>query len=385
MIRKFLIALAAVSIPLGDQLNPILGFNVSLIFVVALLLAIPYAVANRGIKIPLVYKWFYVFAIVHIVVVYGILHPSLLTERMTVIVMDREVSNELYIIVILRYIVYLLSPVILSKLIADESGFHLFSKMFLGSFIFSIVVCYSVAAFISSSSRFLGGFHDPNTFGGISLIACAISWYYIKKNTIYKLLFVFSIFCVILSGSRACSLGLALGILYTIINGHFSFSTKLLISLMIVGSVVILFNVDNPLLGRFEDIGSNESGDLRVVIWTEYLSNIDSYFLTGTGVGLNFEAFKLSGSMRITHNQYLLQLVQFGIIGFILFISSYIYTLVRTRKMVRIDRTVLPFFVLFLSFLVVMFFSDYDNSREYALLVTIFYCLYNNRKYRYIN
>lgn len=378
MYKSILIFLFGISLPLGDQLNPILGINVSLLFLFTCILSLPYVILpNDKIKVPFALKLFYGYALFHVFILYFLIRPELLSEHLKITVFGNVISNESYLTIIFRYILYLFSPILIARTISDEGNFYRFSRIFIITFVSSILVTYFTQIITSSSFRFSGGFHDPNTFGGMSIIACAICWFYAKRNNLFKIGFLFFILCIIFSGSRACSLGLALGVIFILFKSPISFSNKFLILITVIACSYILVTTDNPLTSRLSNMRGSEVADLRFIIWSEYLSNIDTYFWTGTGFGLKYEAFKLDQSMRTTHNQYLLQLVQFGIIGFLLYSYSYIDIIRKSFSLNRKDKSFFPFEVLFLSFSIVMFFSDYDNTRELATLISIFLCFYN--------
>lgn len=365
-------------------MNNVFGFNISLLYAVAiipLLIYIPFKKEKDRTRFPKSLILFYYFVTIYILIDILLIHPDFFSGRNIVRVWDKVVVDESHTSTLLRYILYFYSPLVLVFYINIKSSFMFFIKTFINGFLFSILLTLILSIAGLSTERFSGGFHDPNTFGGYSLIVFYLSVFLYRHNSesqYFKVTAIIAVACLIYSGSRSATLGIIFGILYLLTTKSLNLREKkqVLIIIIILGTVVL--TVGTELINRFAIINKDSGGgDLRVTIWLTYLSNIKEYFWSGTGFGNILEAFKYSGlpNLRVTHNQYLLQFVQFGIFGLILFCNMYFSLVFRLMKVSRRLHNLSYISAIFVSFCVLFFFSDYDNSREYTILISLFLAL----------
>lgn len=381
---RLLLFLIAFSLPLGDQMNSVFGLNISLLYAIAvipLLLYIPFKTEKDRTLLPSSLIIFYSFVTIYIFIDVLLIHPDFLSGRNVVKVWDKVVVDESHTSTLLRYILYFYSPLVLVFYINTKSSFMFFIKTFINGFLFSILLTLLLSVTGITPDRFSGGFHDPNTFGGYSLIVFFLSVFlyrHNRKSLYFKLTAIIAIACLIYSGSRSAALGIVFGILYLLTTKSLNLKEKRQVLIIIIVLATIVLTVGSEMITRFSIIDkSSGGGDLRVSIWLTYLSNIREYFWTGTGFGNIFEAFKHTELLntRATHNQYLLQFVQFGIFGLILFCNMYFSLVFRLMKVSRRLHNLSYISAIFVSFCVLFFFSDYDNSREYTILISLFLAL----------
>ena len=384
--RQLIIFLFALSLPLGDQLNPVLGFSVSNMFMLVIIIAILFlpTISNVIIKIPQSYKWFYVYVVLHTILFYTTKYSGTLSDLCEIEIYGNVISAEPYYMILLRYFSYLFAPIVITTYISNENHLICFFKCFVVCFIVSMMISYTYNVTVLNNVRFSGGFHDPNTFGGFSVIALFMSLYLHgeKRNSIYVMLSIFFLLCILISESRSSLLGLVVGFLYLFFAGYIS--KRVFVGIMMIALIGVGYMISNDVgvIGRFSQVTEREGGDSRILIWLLYLENIYSYLFLGTGLGHKFDAVIWGYSMRSTHNMYLLQLVQFGVIGFLLFVQT---TYSMFRGFINYSRCMSglkPLTATVLAFLVLFFFSDYDNTREYTILVSMYfvcYKLYNRR------
>lgn len=382
--RHLIIFLFALSLPLGDQLNPILGFSVSNMFMAIVAIAVMFlpCIPNLSVKIPKAFKWFYIYAVLHTLLFYSIKYPGTLADLCEIEIYGNVVSDEPYYIILLRYFFYLLTPIAISIYISNEKYLKFFFKCFVICFIASMVISYSYNIIVLNSIRFSGGFHDPNTFGGFSLIAL-FSSLYLKgesRKRIYIALCIFFLACILISESRASLLGTVVGVLYLFLTGYINKRVFIVMSIIALIGIGYMISNDIGVVGRFSQIAEREGGDSRTLIWLSYLGNISNYWLTGTGIGHKFDAVEWMSSMRSTHNMYLLQLVQLGILGLILFLRTIYSTVHDMNSYTKVWGRFKPLAAIVCAFLALFFFSDYDNTREYAIIIAIYFICYKLNK-----
>ena len=379
--RKLIIFLFALTFPLGDLLNVVLGFNVSIAYTIVVIISVIFLIILPKVKIylPKEFIWLYIFIILHVFYTYAIRYPGTLTNLCEIEVYNVVISQEPYYFIVLRYFLYLFSPIILAIYISNNSLLTYFFKCFIACFIVSIAISYSYNFIILNNVRFSGGFHDPNTFGGFSLISL-FACLYLKKeksNKLYILLSVFFLICIIVSESRSSIVGLILAVIYLYRAKYISRNTFW--GMLLLSVLIIIYMISNNIgvVGRFSQISKREDGDSRLIIWGMYLNNLSDYIGFGTGLGHKFDASMQLSSNRSTHNMYLLQLVQFGIIGFILFMRTTYILIKEMNKYSREFSHIALLTAIPVAFLVLYFFSDYDNTREYAIVTSIYFIAYN--------
>lgn len=378
---KLIIFLIALSLQIGDQFDILLGFSTPVLYIISIILAFVFSAGKwKSLRIPKIMYWLYAYVIIHVFITYAFIYPNTLTTNYSIYVWDKLIIEEPYYSMVLRYFFYLLSPIILTLYIIDKKKFSYFAKCYIFSLIFSIIISIVFSSVFPDDSRFSGGYKDPNTFGGHSIIALYLCLYLNKKDNLFNYLSVFFVFCVAVSGSRACVLGLIMSIAVLMKYRYFKMNTAK--GVVVILAVVVIFISDEYLMERFTQIKYSNDGDLRVYIWHNYLSHLKDYFLFGTGLGHKFDAAIGVPVLRSTHNTYLSYFVQFGIVGFCLMLSTCYYMLKKALLYSKRQVSYFPLYSIILAIFVMFFFSDYDNTREFVLLNSIFLMLYSNTKNR---
>lgn len=225
--------------------------------------------------------------------------------------------------------------------------------------------------------RLAGGVLDPNAFGFSCVTAfffLVSLFFFLKNNFLKKLLFIFlgvlSFWGVISSGSRGALLGLFFGLLVFLFGYRSRFSRLVsvfaLILFLIGASMLFSKNVDESFQGRFSfSRAQDDRGAGRLDIWNGYLKKWPEYVLVGKGFARSREVIKdqVGFKFAVTHNIYLEVLVEFGIIGLLLFLSS-IYRTWITFKNGYIS-------ALFSSFIMISFFLNTFSLRETWIVLAI--------------
>ena len=186
---------------------------------------------------------------------------------------------------------------------------------------------------------------------------------------------VVCIVSIILSFSRGCMLaGLTSIIFYLYKQGKFSKVVSGLVVFLIViiiGSMFIPEEIKTAIELRFSIGQVKETGGAgREEIWYEYIKYWYSYIFVGSGLGNCQSVLFENGSSeyRVTHNQYLKYLVEFGFFGFILYMRFIMKGISICKKSLsQYNFLVLPF----ISMLVASFFMNIDSGRTYWVIVSL--------------
>jgi len=196
--------------------------------------------------------------------------------------------------------------------------------------------------------RFMGYFLNPNTIGILTgIILPLVLWKTICKNKLWaKILLVFVLLSLFLSGSRSGLLGSVIG------GGYYIFMTKkkyriptVFLSLLIIIVMFTFGDIIQRQLGSYLRIsglfrGTTELNIVssgRVEKWKTMVSLIKKRPLLGYGFGTEDLLFRHFGLKFETpglyaHNTFLGMAVQMGVLGFILFFSPLFYLLFRSSK-----------------------------------------------------
>lgn len=178
--------------------------------------------------------------------------------------------------------------------------------------------------------RVYSTFENPNVYGEYLLFAVPIifSLLWTEKGFIKKVI-LFGMFCItmlalVLTFSRGCWLGiiLALGLLLIIIDRRF-------IWLGIIGLAALPFVLPETIINRFLSIGNLEdsSTSYRVYIWLGTIAMLKDYWFSGIGLGYTSfnKIYPIYSYNNIaaphSHNLFLQLIVEYGIVGFIVFIG----------------------------------------------------------------
>ena len=187
-----------------------------------------------------------------------------------------------------------------------------------------------------TSLRILGTSTDPNEFAGLFVISSAICIYHIInskgiKKYISIIAFALGIYSVLLSGSRGAMISCAISIIMTVFFCT-KVSFKKIITFLIISIIGVLFFmkyliplVPVDVIERLDlSMLLKDGGSGRSVLWK---SGLDQYFGGNVfriifGYGANgLLVVGERGTTTTMHNYYLQVLINFGIVGLILYLT----------------------------------------------------------------
>ena len=172
------------------------------------------------------------------------------------------------------------------------------------------------------------GWFDPNYFGtvlGMGSVAALIELYH-KGNkssflkVLYIITFIVSILALIKIASRGALIALLFATLVILFKSKMKLHFKLIICFTSVIFIYYLYNNDymNIIVYRLENQGL-ETG--RIDIWKDKLSAFSNLGIVNIIFGVGNRGVVDLGSERISmHNDFLSCLVQYGLLGFVIFI-----------------------------------------------------------------
>jgi O-antigen ligase len=265
--------------------------------------------------------------------------------------------------------------------------------------IFSLIIVVQGETFGSFSRATLsigGTMEDPNNMAAMLLIPTIISVWKILNNEGIKLfstrivllnfvLLGLPVTAMLMLGSRGALISAMAGTLFLLLfNNQYSqgsqtsFKTLTIFkTLIIIAAVIVIVipYIDADILQRLtisrmeEDKGSN-----RLVIWGMAISEFFKAPLFGIGLG-SFQAITQKG----VHNQFLIVLVETGIVGFILFTGSLVILLRKTLK----NKLGLLAAVLIATMVVIFFLDSYNKKFLWnAVLISIIILRYHTCRLR---
>ena len=178
--------------------------------------------------------------------------------------------------------------------------------------------------------RVYSTFENPNVYGEYLILAIPIiaGLLWTEKGIFKKLFWLGSLgvtmLALALTFSRGCWLGiiLAIGLLAIMIDRRF----------ILLGIVVLLFLpfvLPESIINRFLSIGNmgDSSTSYRVYIWMGTLAMLADYWFSGIGLGITsfntiYPIYSYNDiSAPHSHNLYLQLVVEFGIVGLIVFLG----------------------------------------------------------------
>ena len=237
-------------------------------------------------------------------------------------------------------------------------------KLLVFIYIIYLIVAMSVASQngLNFNGRLMSGSLHPNILGQTAGVACLfLALYYSKtKINIQKLLlFAFCVAIVLLTQSRNALILVVFSIIsyvYSYLAKHGKFGIK---TIILLSSFCVFFYTLGRVLLNETEVGSRilgaisgessqvnllyESGTIwdsilgeRVMYYVIGFSLLNTHFLTGIGLW-NFHNYNIYDLPF--HTEYMIHLVEGGIIGFILYIS-FIYKLFRMYSSLGKEREI---------------------------------------------
>ncbi|SHH48496.1 O-antigen ligase family protein [Tepidibacter thalassicus] len=178
-------------------------------------------------------------------------------------------------------------------------------------------------------SRVYSTLDNPNVLGEylVLLIPMSIALFWESKKNSQRLIFIVTtitmIVCLVFTYSRGAWLGLMLALFIFVV-----FLDKRLILLGVVALLIMPFVLPPSIINRFASIGNiqDSSSAYRISIWLGSLGIVKDYWISGIGMGTEvfkmiYSRYALSAAYALhSHNLYIQLLIEFGIVGFSLFI-----------------------------------------------------------------
>jgi len=236
--------------------------------------------------------------------------------------------------------------------------------------------------------RAVGTIGNPNNYGSViailSLLLLNYYFEYENKNNIFKKLFIIimqglTLFCIILSQSKTAL------IIYFLLFFYIILKIGKKNKLLIIFTVIILFILYNILknslliniINSYFDINDNKTFGGRTYIWGEYLnlyrnSNlIHKIFGFGENYILNYDTS--------VDNNYLAQLISFGIFGLSIYVGKYIILFLLNKK----NSFTAMINIIIIGMMIIDFTSANNQlmNIEFYLLLGLFYSINSNNEY----
>jgi len=337
------------------------------------------------------------FVILHTIVTYAFLLPSEFTFGVTQEFQLQGGFVRFYQgsgMAVARFFLFALYAYAIASLLKTEKMLIAFALAYgAGLTIMMTLGGYSVISREISDMRLSAGFLNPNSFGASALICIFLNLFILVKYHSGKLIKIFAIiflgtgmFGLLSSGSRNSILGLVVGLFVLLL-----YIPKVKMKIKIVACIVFIItligfflpqHVWQTLNVRFNFIekikeGGIENANVRFGIWKDYIREMPEYILTGVGFNRSTEATKLSYTTRnnwIPHNRYLHTIVEFGFIGFILFMAGLWQLWKRisyhSQKM-KIPPSNYVISGLFSAWIIMLLFGSYSGSRDLWIFLGI--------------
>lgn len=183
--------------------------------------------------------------------------------------------------------------------------------------------------FSDIQGRLVSTFENPNVLGEylLFIIPISIAMFLITDKFIWKLIYsgitLGSCFCMVLTYSRGCWLGLILGMAIFIILIY----PKLLLPIGILAPFSVFF-IPDSIINRITSIGnlSDSSSSYRVYLWQGTVKMLKDVWLHGVGLGTDayintYSRYAYEGVIPPhCHNTYLHVMCESGIFGAIVFV-----------------------------------------------------------------
>lgn len=379
----------------GSGLRAIFNTDVSKLFVIvsfSLVLLSMFLIRNTITFLPKYFKYYLFFILFHTVITFTIAVPDQLrfgyvdeSVRQSGLFEPVEASG---MIIARVFLLSLFSIALFAYVKNEKQAINLGFYYGLGFTFVTALGGYTLLNGLKEM-RIAGGFLDPNAFGISSVMAiylCSAVIVYKKVSVLKKILsiifVVIGIISLVLSGSRGALLGSVVGFLSILIQ---SFRSKNILTLTIVFSIILITSIElipeqawDMVRARsnIERIKSDH-GAGRIDIWKDYIRNIYNFCFIGVGIGRSREVIKdsFTYNFSLTHNQYLEEFVDFGIVGLSLFLML-LYSLWKKSTMDnKYNFSIQIYRGLFFSWLIMMFFVNVRQLRDFWIFLGLSFSL----------
>lgn len=379
-------------------MNKFAGFDISKVFVgICFLLILHWLFFSRHKfdVFPKVYNYFILYIIIHTIVVYAVFVPEefsfgYLGEK-TARCEGFTIKEETRSIEVFRMFLLVFFAYAVASYMKTKKRLIIFAFAYgLGMFFTSVFGSFYITGPGGEEAQFAGGFTNPNALGPFALTAVWLNLFVVfmpKQKAWIRitaiLLVLTALVAILRSISRGTMLALCVGIMCMV---FFMPSVKRKLQLIIfacVLSVGIFLAMSDSLTrdiyARFNrDRVKEKGGSYRLAVWSEYLSHYPKYVLMGVGKRRSKTVIEDSAPQilkeRGTHSTYLETLVEFGILGFLLFMAvlrriwrNTSKTLL-TAKRSAADAVMLG---LLASWITIFMTTDSYNSRSFWISIAV--------------
>ncbi|PKR77812.1 hypothetical protein CEY16_07740 [Halalkalibacillus sediminis] len=224
--------------------------------------------------------------------------------------------------------------------------------------------------------RIVGTIGNPNTFGVFVVIfityilTTLLSNY--KYSTKYNIILIFilltSSYAIILSQSRTAYLLLAVSVVLSLLLSKINILIKSMLLLAVVLSFILIFT--NSLLGTQRFLAENTSTlGGRIHIWTTFIENHLSPFTIQNLFGYGF--FYVRDIGKAVDNYYLQLVLQYGLIGLLLYLNIFLYAIKSFLSTVRVSENS----IFIIVSIIIILISDITGTINMSLNISIFFFL----------
>ena len=251
---------------------------------------------------------------------------------------------------IFGYGLVMLTAIVFSVCLSEITGQWLDKIWLITGIIWILLFFISGQNILQFSTRvslvLLGNKTDPNEYVGALIVPVCLMTYWIVKPCKFQLKIgstigiCVSIYIAFLAGSRGGLLALLIGIVMTFLTlSKLSFERIVVLSFFSIGLIYfVLYGIlpilSEELVARFtiESIISTGGSD-RTVFWTQAWDNFKSCNMWRMLFG--YGGYGADFMNKTMHNQIIQQLVDFGLIGLICYLTLILLIYLRIRKYSR--------------------------------------------------
>lgn len=231
--------------------------------------------------------------------------------------------------------------ILIYEIMANTREFELYFKALYYSGIVLLVYSLYMYGFdgmieqMREGVRIGGEIANQNTFGLVFSYACVCGVYFtvFKRRPLYLVGCAAFVFFALSSGSKKSVFTIVLGILLVLL---FKYGIKRMYKVIIVGGVLVVglyFLLSLPIFGVMSDrLFSFLSGEKNEsdIIRSSMIRDGMRFFLEKPVFGYGSDAFRtISAHGTYSHNNFVELLVDYGIVGFLLYYAMFVYLAIK--------------------------------------------------------
>ncbi len=190
------------------------------------------------------------------------------------------------------------------------------------------------------------GWTDPNHYAsivGMGVVISVMLLMELKKRAIYSIIYygsviVLSLIVVLLNASRGASFSIALSVLILVFMSKVKTKYKILITVFVVVMLIGLYSYGYFDLLEVRVAAGNDTAGGRTTIWGNKIDtflNINNPLTLLFGVGFEKGLVLGTNSPISFHSDYVCFFVDYGIVGFVLFLTMMIMPVLKAPKIQR--------------------------------------------------